>query len=221
MADIFSKDVLIMWGIVLLLKHKDVWALELRNLEPRGSYRNPSPIQMEEMSVDFLLSQETKSRITGASSDLPSNQMQEVIIDLISNIDRKSGQSVVQRSRMAAQTSKQAEEPSLVFQHVTPRDFDIRCGAMQYRLSEGDLVGYFLKPDLNEAAKRHRQLVLSIMSHTESDSFAFSKPHYRDGRGDWDLPSLCPISGRICYLIGDKDKKIAVADICGEYQYDQ
>ncbi|KAF7764058.1 hypothetical protein Agabi119p4_8595 [Agaricus bisporus var. burnettii] len=30
------SDVLIMWGFVLLLKHKDVWALELRNLEPRG-----------------------------------------------------------------------------------------------------------------------------------------------------------------------------------------
>ncbi|EKM75342.1 hypothetical protein AGABI1DRAFT_132363 [Agaricus bisporus var. burnettii JB137-S8] len=208
------SDVLIMWGFVLLLKHKDVWALELRNLEPRGSYRNPSPIQMEEMTVDFLLSQETKSRITGASSDLPSHETQDVIIDLISNIDRKSGHSVVQRSKMAAQTSNQAEEPSLVFQLVTPRDFEIRCGAMQYRLSEGDLVGYFLKP--NEAAKPHRQLVLSIMSHTENDCFAFSKPHYRDGRGDWDLPSLCPISGRICYLIEDEEKEIVVADLCAE-----
>ncbi|KAF7764059.1 hypothetical protein Agabi119p4_8596 [Agaricus bisporus var. burnettii] len=93
---------------------------------------------------------------------------------------------------MAAQTSNQAEEPSLVFQLVTPRDFEIRCGAMQYRLSEGDLVGYFLKP--NEAAKRHRQ----------------------DGRGDWDLPSLCPISGRICYLIEDEENEIVVADLCAE-----
>ncbi|XP_006463524.1 hypothetical protein AGABI2DRAFT_120337 [Agaricus bisporus var. bisporus H97] len=177
-------DVFIVSGFVLLLKDDDAAVFELRSLEPQGSYRKPSPIVMDEMPIESLLSQETMHHIIGTLSEFPCFKLQDVIIDLISDID------VLQQSKTASQTSRRAEKPSLIFQRATLQSYEIRFGAMQYRHSEGDLVGYYLKP--NEVAKP------------------------QDGREDWYLPSLCPISGRICYLIGDKDKKIAVTDICTE-----
>ncbi|KAF7763673.1 hypothetical protein Agabi119p4_8210 [Agaricus bisporus var. burnettii] len=201
-------DMFIVSGFVLLLKLRDDDAMvfELRSLEPQGSYQNPSPIITEEMPIDSLLSQETMLHVIETLNEIPYYKMQDVMIDLISDID------VLQRYKTAAETSQQAEKPTLAFQHVRLQTFKVRLKEMQYQRSEGDLVGYFLRP----IGATKRQLVLSIMSHKERDCFAFLKSHEGDDREYYEYPSVCPISGRTCYLIGVVDKKIVVADICAE-----
>ncbi|XP_006463525.1 hypothetical protein AGABI2DRAFT_144813 [Agaricus bisporus var. bisporus H97] len=141
-ADIICKDMFIVSGFVLLLKLRDDDAVvfELRSLEPQGSYQNPSPIITEEMPIDSLLSQETMLHVIETLNEIPCYKMQDVMIDLISDID------VLQRYKTAAETSQQAEKPTLAFQHVRLQTFKVRPREMQYQRLEGDLVGYFLRP---------------------------------------------------------------------------
>ncbi|EKM75341.1 hypothetical protein AGABI1DRAFT_132362 [Agaricus bisporus var. burnettii JB137-S8] len=175
-------DMFIVSGFVLLLKLRDDDAVvfELRSLEPQGSYQNPSPIITEEMPIDSLLSQETMLHVIETLNEIPCYKMQDVMIDLISDID------VLQRYKTTAETSKQAEKPTLAFQHVRLQTFKVRPREMQYQRSEGDLVGYFLRP----IGAIKCQLVLSIMSHKERDCFAFLKSHQGDDREYYEYPSI-------------------------------